>query len=366
MRIKNLSLQNIRLFPKKSLSFTKDLTVIYGPNASGKTNLLEAIFLLSLGKSFHAESEKEMISFSKDVGRISGEVEGMDEELTKLEIVLTTGDVMDTKTPIKKQLVNGVPRRMQDFIGKIKVVLFWPQDMDLVTDSPSLRRRYLDYVLVQTDHEYRRTLISYERGLRQRNRLLGAIRDNEVETRELLFWDQLLVKNGEYITRKREEYISYINKIQIPSANWRTKFQMNYQMVYDKSEISQQRLLQYHHQEIAAAATLVGPHRDDLEFKIKNKVSSIKSEEYRSLARYGSRGEQRLAVLWLKLGELAYIKEKSRENPVLLLDDILSELDHGHRDIIFEIIGDQQTIMTLTDKHFITGESLKNVQMIEL
>lgn len=371
MILESIHLSNFRSYKKESFSFSQKTTVVIGDNAIGKTNLLEAIFLLSTGKSFRAEKDMEMVEFGKEVGRAKGTVKQFghedykedDEEYVELEIVVTRGEVMGTKTQIKKYSVNGVGKRMLDFAGRLKAVLFWPQDLELVTDSPSTRRRYLDFVLIQIDREYRRTLISYEKGLRQRNRLLEAIRDSGAHRHQLIFWDQLLIKNGEYITKKREEYIDFLNQTKNlePASSvgvFRTKNTF-YKIEYDKSVISRARLDQYGEEEIAAGVTLVGPHRDDFEFRIKN-------EEERNLSHYGSRGEQRLGILWLKLGELAYIEKVSEDKPILLLDDILSELDHEHRKIIFDILDNQQTIMTTTDMHFIEKDKIKEMKIIQL
>lgn len=363
MYITHLSLSHFRKFTKEKLSFSPQTTILLGDNASGKTSILEAIFLLAAGKSFRAEQDMEMISFESEIGRVQGEITGSTNEKIQLEIVLTKGETMGIKTPFKKCLINGVGKRIIDFVGTLKTVLFWPEDLELVTDSPSLRRRYLDFVLTQVDREYRRSLISYEKGLRQRNRLLEAIRDAGANHHQLMFWDQLLIKTGAYITQKREEYIDYLNRYQGSGI----RGQLNiYQLVYDRSIISEARLAQYKYEEVAAGVTLVGPHRDDIEFRIMNHELGIKGEDYRNLSHFGSRGEQRLAVLWLKLGELAFIEDKTGEKPVLLLDDILSELDHSHRKIIFEVIGNQQTILSTTDGHFIDKHILKDVQVIDL
>lgn len=379
MTITSLYLQNFRSYSKIEFSFSPTTTLIIGSNATGKTNLLEAIFLLSTGKSFRADLDREMIVFDKQIARIKGKItdppnppvqagnpiKQLTDETSELEIVLTRGEVIGGETPIKKYLVNGVGRRMVDFVGKLRVVLFWPQDLELVTNSPSLRRRYLDSVLIQVDREYRRNLVSYEKGLRQRNKILEAIRDKGAHRHQLIFWDQLLIKCGTYISQIREEYINHINNLQFGSPLGVYNLQ-NYQLVYDKSIISPARLTQYVQAEIAAGVTLVGPHRDDIIFKIQNPKSKNQKKETRDLSHYGSRGEQRLAVLWLKLGELAYIEEKTGGKPVLLLDDILSELDHEHRKIIFDIIGNQQTILTTTDLHLIEKGKLKANQVVEL
>lgn len=370
MIISKLSLHNFRNYKKKDFEFSDGTTVIVGSNAIGKTNILEAIYMLSTGKSFHARREEEMVSYDAEIARISAEVGSISEAwpsklvkyevrsvktenknltsnilhpITKLEVVLTRG-VMDMgaerleRVPRKKMVVNGIPRHLYTFAGNLKVVLFGPWDMELVTDSPSIRRRFLDSVLSQVDREYRRSILSYEKGLRQRNRLLLKIREEGFSRNSLMFWDQLLVKTGNYISRKREEFIQYANDFPDPQGQ-------DFELTYDGSAISEGRLEQYKNEEVAAATTLVGPHRDDFVFKIKN----------RELAKFGSRGEQRMGVLWLKLAELTFIENKTGENPVLLLDDIFSELDHNHRDVVMMICGKQQTFITTADEHFVTG-----------
>lgn len=371
MIVKSLNFFDFRKFKKKEFTFAPSVNIIIGPNAIGKTNILESLFLLATGKSFRAEESAEMISFEKEVGRVKGIIKQLNseaikekEEETELEILLTRGEVMGNKVPLKKYSINGVNKAMLDFVGNLRVVLFWPQDLELVTDSPALRRRYLDFVLMQTDREYRRNLHSYEKGLRQRNKVLEAIRDAGAHSHQLIFWDQLLIKSGEYITEKREKYIHFVNNFQLPITNFqlnqKSQF-LNYRLEYDKSIISRDRLDQYSREEVAAANTLVGPHRDDFKFETRN--SKL---ETRNLSHFGSRGEQRLGVLWLKLGELAYMEEATGDKPVLLLDDIFSELDHERRKIIFDVIGNQQTIMTTTDMHLLEKAKIKDAKMVEL
>jgi len=352
--IKSISLQNFRNYAQKELALTAGTTLIVGPNASGKTNLLEAIYLLATGKSFRAGLENEMIGYGSEISRIKGQVKS--EEANDLEIVLTRGEVGGEKVARKKYLVNGVAKRALDFVGNLRAVYFRPEDLELVTDSPSLRRKYLDAVLIQVDREYLRCLMSYEKGLRQRNKLLERIRDEGAPRSQLVFWDQLLIKNGEYLTAKREEYIGFANNFQFSIFNFQ------FQLEYDKSIISPARLEEYANEEVAAAATLVGPHRDDIQFKILNLKSKIDSD----LHAFGSRGEQRLAILWLKLAELEFITQAVGEKPVLLLDDIFSELDEGHRHLVLEVIPHQQTIITTTDIHQIDHSYQKKFVTIEL
>jgi DNA replication and repair protein RecF len=359
--VKSIQLSNFRNFRSKSLEFSDKITVISGPNATGKTNILESLFLLSTGRSFKARVESESIKYEESIASITGVISD-----AKLEVKITRGD---NGWPKKKLLVNGVPKRMIDFAGNFKVVLFGPWDMDLVTASPSLRRKFLDGVLCQVDREYRRSILSYEKGIRQRNKLLYHIREDlstpfgrsgQLGYRsQLLFWNQLLIKNGNYITEAREKFIEFCNSTYSLST-------IRYSLNYDRSVISEGRLEQYKNEEVAAATTLVGPHRDDFVFFKDNK---------RELAAYGSRGEQRMGILWLKMAELDYIEKAgqsanpstssgSDSRPTLLLDDIFSELDDSHREVVVNMIGNQQTIITTADEHNVIES--KKVERIEL
>lgn len=346
----SLVLHNFRSYTKKTWTFTPGATCIVGPNAAGKTNVLEAIMLLATGKSFRAGLDREVIRWESEVARVIGESGG-----EKVEIVLTPGEVSGQKSPLKKHLVNGVARRVIDFVGNVRAVLFWPEDLEIVTDSPSIRRRYLDTVLVQVDREYRRNLLSYERGVRQRNRLLDLINEGSASRSQLLFWDQLLIRAGGYITQKRGEYIEFVNGTFLADHH--------FMMVYDKSVISETRLLQYKDEEVAAKSTLVGPHRDD--FGLFSRHHAV-SGGYRDLNKFGSRGEQRLAVLWLKLAELSYIEKETGERPMLLLDDIFSELDEEHRALVGNVVNKQQTIITSADIESVPKSIRKSVVVVAL
>ncbi|MBL7036943.1 DNA replication and repair protein RecF [Candidatus Microgenomates bacterium] len=355
--ISKITLQNYRNFKKKEIKFDEGITVIVGPNASGKTNILESIFFLATGKSFKSSKPEECVNHDEEVTRITGKGSAGQ---ASLEIVLTRGFLnigkgAPEKVAKKRLLVNGSGKRMVDFSNNFNVVLFVPRDLDLVTQSPSLRRKFLDTVLSQVDREYKRSIASYEKGVRQRNKLLYRIREDMVHNRKwvsrshLLFWNQLLIKNGDYISRAREEFIEFVNSTNKINDE-------KYSLVYDKSAISEERLESYKNEEVASATTLVGPHRDDFIFQIQNK--KIKPLD---LSSYGSRGEQRMGVLWLKIAELSFMKVKSEIIPTLLLDDIFSELDHEHRSIVMEKIKDQQTIMTTADEHFVENFSKSDI-----
>lgn len=359
--IREIKLTDFRNFKKKSLEFSPNITVIVGPNGTGKTNILESLFLLSTGHSFKARVEGEMIKYDESITSITS-ITG----ITSLEAKITTGE---NGWPKKRLLVNGVPKRLIDFSGNFKTVLFGPWDIDLVTESPSLRRKFLDNVLSQTDREYHRSILSYEKGLRMRNKVLWRLREDPSSPfgrsgRSMLtFWDQLLIKTGNYITESREKFIEFVNTAHGLQTT-------DYSLEYDRSVISEGRLEQYTREEIASATTLVGPHRDDFAFIFED----------RSLAAYGSRGQQRMGVLWLKMAELDYIERCSALDstpsaslssltirrspdfrPTLLLDDIFSELDHEHRDVVMELAKKQQTIITTADEHFVEDFEKSNI-----
>ncbi|MDP3955582.1 MAG: DNA replication and repair protein RecF [bacterium] len=366
MILKQLRLKNFRNYQEKEFSFSEGTTLVIGPNAAGKTNLLEAIYLLASGKSFRANLEQEMINWNEEIGRVKGvattETQNGSIENAELEIVLTRGEVGGEKAARKKYLVNGVARRAMDFLGNLRAVYFGPEDLDLVTGSPSLRRKYLDLALSQVDREYARSSLSYEKGVRQRNKLLERIREEGVSRTQLLFWNQLLIRNGEVITQKREEFIQFVNDF------WQQKGEIGqYSLIYDKSIISPARLEEYAEEEVAAAATIVGPHRDDFSMRINANRNSANEREFgKDLRIFGSRGEQRLAVLWLRICELEYIYSKTKARPVLLLDDIFSELDQPHRRLVLEITDKQQTIITTADVNLIEENYQKMMTVVKL
>lgn len=346
-----IALSKFRNFSEKTFSFSEGITIIVGPNGIGKTNILEGIFFLSTGRSFRATVEKEVISYDEEIARIKGRIKNV-ERIIDLEAILTRGEIMMgtdaiEKAPKKKLLVNGVSKRLIDFSGNLRSVLFGPWDLDLVTESPSIRRKFLDTVLAQVDREYRRAILSYEKGLRQRNKLLFRIREEGASRSQLLFWNQLLIKSGDYISRSRENFLEFVNQTKSLDGGF-------YKIDYDKSSISEGRLEQYRNEEVASATTLVGPHRDDF----------IVNSEKRDLGRFGSRGQQRMAVLWLKLAELSFIEKETSVRPLLLLDDIFSELDHEHREIVIEVAKNQQTIISTAEPHYIEG--FGKVEIIEL
>jgi len=350
MTLKSIFLQNFRNYQAEELKFNGDTTIIIGPNTSGKTNLIEAIFLLATGKSFRTDKDIQMINFKQDLARVKGMI-----DQTSLEVMITNGQLGGQMSQFKKFLVNGVAKRRIDFVENFPAVLFSPEDLDIIVDSPSLRRKFLDNVLEQVDREYRLAIISYTKGLRQRNALLENTRETGIRNeKQFEYWDNLIIEFGEKITKKREEFIEFVNN--------ETKDIFDFVAFYDKSVISKARLLQYKEAEVASTVTLVGPHRDDFSVSMFNNTRKTTHD----IKFYGSRGQQRLVILQLKMLELLFIEKRLGQRPVLLLDDIFSELDEGHIELILEMIGLQQTIITTTHKEFIPSKVLNKMQVIRL
>lgn len=344
MRIERLTLINFRSYKKQVFHFGTT-NVIVAPNGAGKSNILEAIYLLATGMSERAGLTEEMINFNQEIATVSGVVEH-NEERSEVAIVLTKGSYMGKSTPKRKYLVDGVSRTRAALIGKLSCVLFKPEDMRLIEGSPSRRRKHLDEILSLAHPEYARALSVYEASLRRRNRLLDSIREGVAKREQLSYWDQSIIKNGNILTDFRRQYLDFLSQL-------KTSFG-SYKLVYDASTISPSRLLQYESAEVAVGYTLVGPHKDDF---------SIESEG-RDLMKFGSRGEQRLAVLFLKLGNLEYLESILKIKPVLLLDDIFSELDQTHRQEVIKMMEGRQTIVTSAEQE--TLEMMATAQVIKL
>ncbi len=364
MQLTSLSLQYYRNYHQRSFSFFHETTMIVGGNGVGKTNILEASYLLATGKSFRAHRIEEMIMFEKELGRVKGvivsdvpkrfestqETSSARDDIVdlkrvstaskagekELEVMLTRGEIQGKRVAKRRFQVDGVFKRSTDFVGNLVVVLFRPEDLQLILGSPQLRRGFVDDVLSQVDREYRRSLISYEKALYRRNRLLDSIRDQGASRTQLTFWDQLLIKHGQVLTEKRADFLSFVDAYEAEIDS--------FQLVYLSSPITQSRLQQYAEKELAAGYTLIGPHKDDF---------VLSFETGKALAEFGSRGEQRLAVLWMKLAELSFVSKQISEKPLLLLDDIFSELDQEHREMVLRVIPHQQTLISTTDPDFV-------------
>ena len=343
MFIKQLNLTNFRNYSKLELKFNQRPTVLVGNNAAGKSNILEAIYLLSTTKSLRVSNEDELIKDQESFLRVEGFLSGPETELLVL-INRPTEEV-----PFRKKvIVNGISKRTVDFIGNLPAVIFYPTDINLVIGSPSLRRWHLDLALAQVDPEYKRTLTLYEQFLTARNKVLKRIRERQGRVDELDYWTDELVKQGEAVRVKREEFFNFINDLRFPLGEF--KFS------YIQSQISVEKLKETNGREVACAATLIGPHRDDYTVEL----------EGRSMAHFGSRGEQRTATLAFKLSQLEYMDKILGKRPILLLDDVFSELDANHRAYVVEVVSKQQTVIATVELENIPQSFLDSARILKV
>ena len=345
MTFSTLHLTNFRNHAKGSFAFAPKGTVIVGPNASGKTNLLEAIRLLSIARSFRGAEESTLVNWGKEHAQVRGEVEDRHET-----VKLTMHIQVDKKGAWtqKKLLVNNIPRRVQDFVGYLPTVVFAPHELELVTGAPSQRRHYMDSILVQANRTYKRALGSYEEAIRRRNKILERLREGLGRRDELDFWDEQLYLHGTTLMEGRSSLFQFFAQ---------TKSQMGvffYTYIPSiKEESIKQRLADTRERDIAAGLTLSGPQRDDFTFRFDG----------HDLAAFGSRGEQRSAILNLKLLELRYLESVLDKKPLVLLDDIFSELDNAHRRLVFQAVSDHQSIITTTDERFLKKRGVEIIRL---
>lgn len=365
MIIKSLALQNFRNFTMNNFNFAQT-NLIFGANGIGKTSIIEAIYLLASANSFRAGKVEEMIRLEAELGRVQGliDLEGHDDgveaeletEELKLEAILTRGIVGGRKTQYRLFAVNDIRRRKKDFLAFFKAVVFRPEDLRLVEGSPSRRRSFLDGALSMVSQEYALALGRYEQTLKRRNRLLQKVNEGR-EGREVLnFWNLNLVKNGEFLQEKRSNLIEFIREVVFP-------FELNIE--YLPSLISERRLAEHLDKEIMLGHSLIGPHKDDFQLRFSQEEKGI---DNLSLLAYGSRGQQRLGVLWLKVAELQFLTDKIGYQPVLLLDDILSELDVHSKAMVLSLLASYQTILTTADEDVLKdlSERIEGLRVIDL
>ena len=354
MILKKIKLSNFRSH-KSFLLEPTSTTIIIGPNTAGKTNILEAIYILSNGKSFRAHHDKDTVREGTEFANIDAAVSSQDpetknEELTKLKVIFS----LQKGYLSKKFLVNGVTRRQNDFVSNFTSALFTPHDIELITASPGIRRKYIDSILYQSDKNYRIALSVYERALKHRNRMLYDIKEGkkQYKSSDFDYFNNILIQQGSVISQLREEFVNFVNTSK--------KDIFDFTLYYDKSEMSEARLMKYHFEERAAGVTLVGPQRDDFKFFF--------SKTEKPVQEFGSRGEERLTIFQLKVLEIEFLRTKTGRNPVLLLDDIFSELDDANIHKVFELLPDQQTILTTTHHEFIPKKILnkEDVTIVEL
>lgn len=347
MFLKKISLTNFRNYHSQEIEFKKLVTIFLGDNAQGKSNILESIYFLSTTKSPKADKDEDLIYKNEQVLRIDGIVEKNSEEVVQLNIVMQLLDNFLSK----KVRVNGIPRRVVDYIGNLSVVYFTPEDINLVTGPPALRRWHIDLTLAQIDKEYKRSLTAYSDVVTSKNRILKKIKEGFGKIDELDFWIEKQLELGEIISRKRRDFFRFLNEIEGKKFG-------NFNYKYQESILTKNRLEEYLNKEIASASSLIGPHRDDFIF-----LENSNPKEPRDLSSFGSRGEQRTAVLDLKISEVEFIESVTNSRPVLLLDDVFSELDISHKKHVLNIISLQQTILAGVNLEEEIISSLKDLNL---
>lgn len=351
--IQVLQLQNFRCFANSVFSFDAKQTLIIGRNGAGKTNILEALALLSTGSSFRTHTLSECVKLGCEVAHIAAKALIDAEEEQLQASIVSKHSELHTRASSRFQR-NGVKKRKSEVVGVLKSVVFRPEDVEIITGSPSVKRDFLDSVLVQVSPKYYQALREYERAVKHRNKLILQLREGTVTRRDFVFWDQLLITHGDVLTRERARFIHFVNTY--------VNFPIKGEMQYDSSLMTEERLHQYAVAEVAAGKTLVGPHRDSLQ--VLQELQQ--GEPLADVADFGSRGQQRMAILWLKLASLAFIEQETRINPILLLDDVFSELDEQNREILFPLFENHQVILTSAEELEMLPEQVKAGQTIAI
>ena len=344
MKILKLQLENFRNYDQRTHEFDLDspLTIFVGANGLGKTNFLEAIYALSIGRSFRTNHPDHMIQWEKDYFRLAADVQTSDDQFN-LEVFYS-----HQPTRKKNYKKNDVNLKNSEFIGCLLTVLFHPEDLNMLYLSPSYRRKYLDILLSQTDKNYLFALTQYKKILKQRNALLHQIRDHQFKKlpteslrNDLNAWDQQIVTHGQTIIDARQNLLQYLNQHLQTLYQQISEKEEQIQVRYDCSiqEDYAQELEQGQQKDIITAKSNRGPHRDDLQFFLNDK----------EITSQASRGEFRTLLLAIKLAEIDFITEKTGHRPILLLDDIFSELDPTRIKNLLATLREHQAIITTTD-----------------
>ncbi|MCR4325098.1 MAG: DNA replication and repair protein RecF [Candidatus Curtissbacteria bacterium] len=345
MQILNLHVTNFRNFSSKKFVFDPKLTVVVGQNGSGKSNMLEAVGLLAATRAKKVDTDLDLVKFGQSEAKIEGYTKQNSEEEVKLTINL---QVVDERLVRKAYFIDEIKKRLIDFTEHFSVIVFEPSDLDLISGSPSERRHHLDILLSVLDRDYWRAISAYGKVVTRRNRVLQRIQEGKAKKTELDFWDERLLEHGGEVSRKRKEFFEFINFVNGEKGAYKWEL--------EESVLSDEKLERNRERDIAAGVTLSGPHRDDFKFLFRGK----------NLEYFGSRGEQRMSVLALKLSELELFNAKRGDRPILALDDIFSELDWEHREAVLGVINKQQTIITAAEPNSIPRKLAKTSKIIEL
>ncbi|MEO7117538.1 MAG: DNA replication/repair protein RecF [Candidatus Limnocylindrales bacterium] len=346
MRVERLTLTGFRSYRHLEITFPAGPQVIVGRNAAGKTNLLEAIVVLAAGHSHRTTTDVDLIGWDADFARLEATVSSDDRGVDTVELVLARPGVGGSR---KRVRVNGVPRRPTTLAATLRAVLFAPEDMLLVVGSPSGRRAVLDTLVVQYDPEGAAVLATYARALQQRNNLLRSIRDGTAAPDELTYWSDVVIRDGGRIVAWRLEAMNALagpleaahGEIAPGDGRLTLRYLTNAPLAEGEDPIAAlgRRLMETAEKELWNGTTLVGPHRDDLAFELDG----------RDLSGFASRGQQRTAILALKLAQLELLARRDGRPPLLLLDDVFSELDPERRAHLVRRIGElPQAFVTTT------------------
>lgn len=334
MFIKSLELKNYRNYEELSIDFAKGTNLLYGDNAQGKTNILEAIYLGATTKSHRGSKDREIIRFHENESHIRMHYEKKD--------IIHQLDMHLKKSKSKGVAIDQIPiRRSSDLLGQIPIIFFSPEDLKIIKNGPSERRKFLDIELSQLESLYLYHLSKYNKILLQRNNLLKQVNYQNYLLDTLDAWDIQLVKYGSEIIRYRKDFIYHLNIImkeihkKLTGNQEEIRIEYDYNVDYDEflTELTRKRDV-----DLKYTTTNTGPHRDDISF-IVNDID---------IRKFGSQGQQRTAALSLKLAQIQLVKEVMKDSPVLLLDDVLSELDSNRKTYLLESIKDTQTMITCT------------------
>ena len=334
MYIESIQLKNFRNYENLELNFDKATNIFYGNNAQGKTNILEAIYLCGTTKSHKGSKDKEIIRFGEEESHIRMNVkkDGMSYKI----------DMHLKKNKAKGVAINGLPiRKARELFGIVNLVFFSPEDLNIIKSGPGERRRFMDMELCQLDPLYLTDLAGYNHIVNQRNKLLKELHVNSRLLDTLDIWDMQMVQYGIRVIQKRQEFIEELNRVIQEIHRNLTGGLEHLEVIYEPSteqENFEETLFRNRDRDIRMKMTSSGPHRDDL----------CLMADGIDIRKYGSQGQQRTAALSLKLSEIYLVKNKIKDTPVLLLDDVLSELDSSRQTCLLDSIHDIQTMVTCT------------------
>ena len=334
MVIKSLKLKNYRNYDLLDLTFDPKTNILYGDNAQGKTNILEALYLSGTTKSHRGTKDRDIIKFEKDEAHLETIIEKHGADFCI--------DVHLKKNSPKGIAINKIPiRKATDLFGIVNFVFFSPEDLNIIKNGPAGRRRFIDLELSQLDKVYLNDLSNYNRALNQRNSLLKEAYYNESLLETLEIWDMQLISYGNRVIEGRRRFIKDLNKIisdiHFKLTGGKERISVFYESSTGKMPF-EDALIKNRNKDIKNRSTSVGPHRDDLSFVVDNI----------DIRKFGSQGQQRTAALSLKLSEIELVKSIINDTPILLLDDVLSELDKNRQNYLLDSIHDIQTVITCT------------------